>query len=108
MKDVVEKVLGAEREAREQVEKAKNDATAAKAEADSAAEQRLRQARERAAAIVRERLETARAAAAALLERERAEAAAEADAWYAAREKSLDGLAEESLSAALAVDLGGR
>jgi len=108
MKDVVERVLGAEREARERMERAKADAAAVRANADRAAEATVHEARERAAALIRERLEAARSEAAALLEAGKTAARAEAEAWYAKREPELDRLAARVLDAVANPDPGAR
>lgn len=108
MREAVEKVLGAEREAKEKIEQAKSLAAELKAAADKAAEAKLSEARENAAMLLRDRLDAARKEAAALLAEGQKSADAEAERWYAEREPELDSWARQVLDAVLKTDLGKR
>ncbi len=107
MKDVVEKVLGAEREARERIEQTTSQAAAIRQDADQKADRVIYEARDRASALLRERVDTARAHAQHSLEAGKLEAEAQAAVWYASREALIDALADKALSAVALTKLGG-
>ena len=105
MRNVVEKVLGAERQAREAIDSAKAEAVRLRAEADRQAEVQLASARAEAARLLRERLDAARAAASATLAEGQQAAEKLVAHWYATREPELTGLAQRVLKQVVATDL---
>jgi vacuolar-type H+-ATPase subunit H len=95
MREVVERVLGAEEEARGIIEKAREKAAAIRLQADQAASAVLAAAREKVVRDSRERLEAARAAAADLMEQARRESAASAGAAEADAESVVSALVDD-------------
>jgi len=74
MQEIVDKVLGAEREAEKTVQEARARAAEIRRQADEESERRLQEARERAQALVQESLTEARARAAGEQKQAREEA----------------------------------
>ena len=108
MREAVEKVLGAEREARENIDRTKSRINELKAAADKTAEEKISEARERASALLHGRLDAARKDAAAYLDEGKKSAEAEAARWYAEREPELALWAKKVMDAVLKTDLGKR
>jgi regulator of protease activity HflC (stomatin/prohibitin superfamily) len=75
MREIVERVLGAEEEARSKIEEARKKAATIRQEADKAASALLAAAREKSVRDSKARLDAARAAAAALMDQARQESA---------------------------------
>jgi len=103
MREIVERVLGAEDEAKSKIEAARKRASAVKADADEAAAAFVAKAREKAVADTRARLDQARASAERLIvaAREAADAEAERNAGTVASER-------ESLVAEIVGVIAGR
>jgi vacuolar-type H+-ATPase subunit H len=92
MREVVERVLGAEEVARARIEEARKKAAAIRQEADQAASTLLAAAREKSVRDSKARLDVARSAAAALMDQARQESlagAGEAEAQAAQTTASL-------------------
>jgi len=108
MREAVEKVLGAEREAREKIELVKNQAAELKFSADKAAETAISLAREQASMRLHEALDAARKDSARSLDEGKKKAEAQAELWYAGRESELPLWAKHVMDAVLKTDLGKR
>ena len=78
MREIVERVLGAEEEARARIEEARKRAATIRQEADQAASALLAAAREKSVQDSKAHLDAARSAAAALMDQARQESAASA------------------------------
>jgi len=92
VREVVERVLGAETEAKTRIDEAKKRAAMVRSQADEAATAAVSSAREKAVSDARSRLERARSEADAMLEKARAEDAAADKAFAASAEVATDAL----------------
>ncbi len=105
MREAVEKVLGAEREARAKIELVKARVAELKSSIDKEAETRIAAAREQAAITLRDALDTARKESLCALENGQKTARELADRWYAEREGELSLWAGQVLDAVLKTEL---
>ncbi len=95
MREIVERVLGAEEEARAKIDEARKQAATIRQDADQAASALLAAAKEKSVRDSKERLDAARAASAALMDQARRESAASTVAAEADAEQAVSALVDD-------------